>query len=360
MRNNNFITISVSDIHFGAKDSTILLHELDETFIKTVDKMIPMGLDLVVINGDLIHKKLNFNSKTTRELISFMERLANTCTRNNVFLRIVQGTYSHDIDQLRNFEFLNDNHLVKIIYKVESEEIKDHRMLFIPEEYMKNQKEFYKEFFDAGQKDPYDMIFLHGTFKFVAFSSQQSLSEKHISTAPIFDEKQFIDMCHGPILAGHIHVPQNYKNRIYYGGSYTRTSYGEEQPKGFLLSLYNKDENKFMVKFIENKLAPTYNTFDLSNIKEENLLDHISELRYKYDNVRIKNVPKTNLLKQIDTKNMNLDVMVKKDKTEIEVDSKWEFITNGDMLLNNELQEYIKIKIGKIIPLDVINGILND
>lgn len=359
MRNNNFITIEVSDIHFGAKDSTVLLNELDEYFITTVDRMIPLGLDLVVINGDLIDKKLNFNSKTTRELISFMERLANTCRTDNIYLRIIQGTYFHDINQLKNFEFLTDDHLIKIMYNVEVDVIKDHKILFIPEEYMKDQKEFYKEYMEEGYSDPYDFIFLHGTFKFSAFTSQQSMSEKHISTAPIFDEKVFMEICKGPVLAGHIHVGQNYKNKIYYAGSFSRTSHGEEQPKGFLLSMYNKDSGRFSVKFIENKAAPTYNTFDMGDIEDDKLLDRISELRSKYDNVRIKNVAKTDLLKQLDTKNMNLDVMVKKDKEEIEVNEEWKFITNGEMLLDHELQEFIRIKNGKTISIEVINEILN-
>ena len=357
---NDLKVLSLSDVHFGDKDPELLYSELKHTFISKVVEL-GVDLDLLVIAGDLFHKKLSLNSKASRLVIKFIDELFVLSNLNGFHIRIIQGTHSHDLDQLKNFEYMSSDKF-KIIYKPQVEYILGVKLLFIPEEYPKDMVAYYKEYFN--QK--YDLIFLHGTFKFTAFSNQIIKSEKHIKAAPIFDEKLFRDMCDGYVICGHIHVYRNYKDFIYYGGSFSRSAHGEEEEKGFLYIEYYKESDKSFVERVINKDAPTYKTIDMSEISDKSLeevTEFIEESKSKYDNIKLKNLDRnkisTKILQKSNSGDSNIKIETVKKKEDVERDESFDFILKSELELPQEIQKFILVMYEVDVEVDAINDFIN-
>src|SRR5699024_6265551 len=92
-----------------------------------------------------------------------------------------------------------------------------------------------------------------------------------------------------PIVGGHIHTGDTYKNKIFYTGSFSRFNFGEPEKKGFVNYTYDTVTKEYEVKHIENTLAPEYVTVKLQDLDGslEEKLDKIKTLREGYENVRI-------------------------------------------------------------------------
>ena len=112
--------VMIADIHFGALPVERLYNEL-EIFLDFIEKK---SLDFIVILGDWFDKKINLNSKDAKYSTVFFERICQICIDNDIKLRIIQGTESHDNSQLEVLEILAKNKPVdfKVFYEVEEEE----------------------------------------------------------------------------------------------------------------------------------------------------------------------------------------------------------------------------------------------
>jgi len=65
---------------------------------------------------------------------------------------------------------------------------------------------------------------------------------------------------------GHIHNGPSHKNKYFYTGSFTRWIYGHEDPVGFLVAETDTETLEYKVEFIENVLAPKYDTVSFESI----------------------------------------------------------------------------------------------
>lgn len=270
--------IHFGDIHFGAQDPQKTIDELNATVINMVDKL-KNKVAYITINGDLFHKKLELDSKAALRAFKFIYELKEKCIKYNIKLRLIQGTATHDFGMLHIFDSLVDNNIFRIIYKVEIEQLFDNlKVLYIPEEYPSNINEYYKDY--LVENSDIDLIFGHGTFKFQAHTSQIYESERVVGNAPIFDEVEFIEKHYfkGFCIFGHIHTHCNYKKKIYYAGSLSRTSHGEEKEKGILVSIYDTENQNYDIKFVANELASKYKSISYEadiNIYEFNQIEEI-------------------------------------------------------------------------------------
>lgn len=279
------IIATIADIHFNAVKPEILYEQLNNVFLEYIRNY---KVDMVVIAGDFYDSIISFNSKSAKLSIKFITELLKISYYTGIkYIRIIKGTSSHDNNQLENLRIFEEDENVsfRIINTVESEIIENHKILYIPEEYMKNPEEFYEDFFN----EEYDIIFGHGMFRETSFQASKQESAITLSKAPIFDSKQFCEMCKGPILFGHIHKSCIIKDKIYYVGSFSRWVYGEEEPKGFMIT-YLDDNCNFTNTFIENKFAEKYDTYTVKDSYKyinnpEILVKKISEIRK--DNLRI-------------------------------------------------------------------------
>ena len=245
---------TIADIHFNAVKPGILLKQLNDVFLEYLRNH---EIDMVVIAGDYYDSIISLNSQSAIVSITFMEHLMKIAEEKGIkYIRIIKGTSSHDNNQLENLRLFEKSSSVdlRIFDTVTSESLKGKDILYIPEEYMKNVGEYYEEYFSK----TYDMIFGHGMFKETSFNAMKQESAITLSKAPVFDSKMMSSICRGPIIFGHIHVACSIGKQITYVGSFSRWVYGEEQPKGFLVT--ELTDKKFTNTFIENTLAEKYDT----------------------------------------------------------------------------------------------------
>jgi hypothetical protein len=230
---------------------------------------------MVVIAGDLTDHKLSFNSQDSKSCINFIERLVKLSQTKNFSIRVIKGTRNHDLDQLNNFLYLQERSDIdfKIINKVTIETLKENKILYLPEEYIEDIDEYYKDYFNQ----EYDLCFFHGTFAHVEYVSKIIESEKSMLNAPIFSYSTMAEKVRGPIIGGHIHIMQSYKKKVYYTGSFSRWKMSEEKDKGYLIFTYDNTSNDYSVNTVKNTLASKFVTVNL-----EDLID-IEDLSEKLD-----------------------------------------------------------------------------
>ena len=220
----------VGDIHFGYYPPELLYKEF-QLILHTIEDN---AIDCVVIAGDYYDTKLSMASAHSVYSVKAFSDLIKSCEEKGIKVRQIKGTNSHDPEnQLKNLaQIANSSRCdYKLILTVDEEEIfPGMNVLYIPEEYMEDSKEYYKEYFNK----KYQLVFGHGMFEETNFSTKRHTGMKKY---PVFNSKEMEDICEGPIVFGHIHTAQRIRDRIQYTGSLVRSRFGEEEAKGFYLSL---------------------------------------------------------------------------------------------------------------------------
>lgn len=381
--------IIISDIHFGVIDPIIMRKELLETFIYYLDNM--KKIDFIVITGDYFDHKLYVNEKTTDCALAFMDRLVMISKKHNCPLRIVYGTESHEVDQYSLFSIYETDPSInfKIIRNVSEEELlKDLHVLYLPEEFVLNKEEYYKEFFE--KKNEYDYIFGHGVIQEVMTEATRPASKEKENTrkkVPYFKTIELDKICKGQVYFGHYHVNTNIQDKIFYVGSFTRFQYGEEEPKGFYHVKCDTEKEKYSNTFIENQLAKKYVTYtysynsDVMNT-EESLMTELTKVdklidTFEYDHVRyIFNIPENhpnpefviNILNERYKYNDNVKVKITngyiekkkriKNESMSEVFDEYPMIFDKCASLEDKVVYYIKKKWNKEITVDKVKRYL--
>lgn len=368
----------IGDIHFGYYPAELLYKEF-----KLVINNITKDIDVVFIAGDYFDTKLSLSSKHSIYAIKTFCDILDKCEQTNTKLRMIRGTASHDPEnQLVNLSSIAKSSKVdfKLYLTVGEEELfPDFNVLYVPEEYMENKDEYYKEFFNK----KYQCIIGHGMFEETNYVTNKTLNMKKY---PVFNSAFIEKICDGPIIFGHIHKSQKIRNRIMYTGSFTRSRYGEEEDKGFIISTYETENNSTDFKFIVNDKATKFDTVSILDISEifslllNEQIQFIKEMisTYKKDKLRIKiNIPKNydNTKVFIDSVttvfgNMeNVDIVIMdntkeetKQKTKEIVDKlmlKYNFIFDKSISYEEKIQQFIYNKKGEKIDLENIRKIIN-
>lgn len=378
-------TAIISDIHFGAGSPTKLFDEL--RFFLSYLQDLP-SLDLIVIDGDYFDSKLYVQSTATKLAVYFMNLLVHTAKMKQAKIRIVYGTESHDAMQYSIFSYYETDTSLdfRVIYKVTEEEIFDDvYALYLPEEYVLDKKEYYMDFLNNKKK--YDFVFGHGVIKegMRMIHSAKTEEIKRLKPAT-FSLSDFEYCCKGKVYFGHYHIHTNLNDFAYYIGSFTRWMHGEEEEKGFVIDTMNK-KGKHTTKFIENPDAPVYRSFTFGYrddifANEESTLNHLQTLQNladddSIDKVRfVFNIPETyenpeffikcvkdtfSLSKKVSLLFTNGYIESRKSKNEKILDdivSKYDYILDKSLKLENVLQEFINDKHEKKIDLHDIERYL--
>ena len=202
---------------------------------------------------------------------------------------------------------------------------------------------------------------------FIAFTGYEDDSENRVHGTPTHKANDLIRVTKGPIIFGHIHEKQEYKNNIYYTGSYSRYSFDTPSEKGFMVfDIDDDDPSKFKMTFIENTKAPTYAVLDIDKLNLEGVDDHvkyIKELSDKYDFVKIKTGNKANLdiARALTEKDSSIKVQsVNKEKETIKVDPKYEYILKKELPLNETIRKFMNEEYDKDIDLDFISKVISE
>ena len=312
--------VSIADIHFGCNEKPEYMYaQLKEQFI---NRILNLDFHIVAICGDLFDSRLMSNNPAITYAIAFIDELVQLCAMKNATLLIIAGTQSHDAGQLSLFyHYMNNPSVdVRIIEKIQFEEVKGLRLLCIPELYGLPEEEYIKVLYQSGR---YDMCLLHGTYKGSFKGSEiATLNSNH---APVFGFNYF-ENCAGPILMGHYHIPNAYDGYAYYNGSAFRYKFGEEEEKGFLVTLYNPLNRRHYTELIPIK-SHTYSTININHlinedpkkiidwIKNEKESKNIDFIRVQFNNTNenmniVRNYFRTNSfvkLQELDKKERQLE-----------------------------------------------------
>lgn len=357
--------VNISDIHIGKKDDMKLKEELEIFFDYLKDTE---DIDMITISGDLFDRVLTANEYGTTLALEFIQRLIDLYIPE-IAIRIIKGTRSHDFNQLdilKVFKEKAGSHF-KIIEKNEVEVFNGYKILYLPEEYPTDYDDFYKENLLGVEDKVYDFIIGHGMIDFIAFTGYEDDSENRVHGTPTHKADDLIRVTKGPIIFGHIHEKQEYKDKIYYTGSYSRYSFDTPSEKGFMVfDIDDDDPSKFKMTFIENTKAPTYAVLDIDKLNLEGVDDHvkyIKELSDKYDFVKIKTGNKANLdiARALTEKDSSIKVQsVNKEKETIKVDPKYEYILKKELPLNETIRKFMNEEYDKDIDLDFISKVISE
>lgn len=350
---SSYFIVNAGDIHFSTKNAETLFSELNAYLIETIRENADL-IDMVVLTGDIFHYELKMSSKAARFAYGFIAQLIDLCTKSKIVLRIIKGTETHDFGQINTLGVMYpDNEYFKVVTKVETEEVfEGFKVLYIPEEYPKDEKEYYSETVFNAEDNSYDFVFFHGTMDFKSFVSSAFESERHIEGAPTWRAKDVMRITKGIATGGHIHTPCNYKEKIFYHGSFSRMSQGEEESKGFNIYEYSATGILEVIR-VENDMAPLY--------KQVNVIDAVIENSGNIEEI-IKSLEKT--LSDTSIKyRVNMSKDIKDDYPEIHSVIR-EFLSGRS---NVDFKEVINKKIPKLglesgnqVPEDIsINDKLN-
>lgn len=261
----------ISDIHLGVLDPQYQWENLKEYFFSHCLKIKP---DIIAVNGDIMDERVSVNSTTAAVFHMFIDELVKLGST----ILIIEGTKSHDDGQIGVF-----SHRVcdtfRIYNKVTVDNVLGLKILFIPEEYMHDPDEYYKQYLNP--KDKYDFIFGHGMATHVATYVSKKKPVHRKLTSPMWDyEKHFKNITNGAINFGHVHNTPGEIGKFIYNKSFGRYNHGEEESKGFTHYIYDSEKSKVTSKkFIENCGAKIFKTVCESElpIGRDNL---ISDLKY--------------------------------------------------------------------------------
>ena len=370
----------VGDIHFGYYPPELLYKEF-QLILHTIEEN---SIDCVVIAGDYYDTKLSMSSAHAVYSVKAFSDLIKLCEGLGVKVRQIKGTNSHDPEnQLKNLAQIANSSKCdyKLFLTVDEEEIfPGMNVLYIPEEYMENSEEYYKDYFSK----KYQLVFGHGMFEETNFSSKNKFQT--MKKYPIFNSTKMEELCEGPIVFGHIHTAQRIRNRIQYTGSLVRSRFGEEEAKGFYIVDFDSETKQCDFEFIENELTMKYDTIEIQpdnpvfSLLINEQINYFKNLvnTYKRDYLRIKvNTPEDMMNSNTfidsmnvvfnDMKNVKIQIIenskVKldnelKEKVNLLMD-KYGFIFDKSVGYDEKIREFIKLKTGKEISLERIRSLIS-
>ena len=251
---------SFSDIHLGHRRNRT------DLIIKALRLALPNNsetaeLDIIFLVGDVFDRLLDLANEYLTDIDLWISDLIRICSENDIILRILEGTPSHDRKQSERFLTLAkiirepiDIQYVKTLSIEYIERLKIN-VLYIPDEWdisTDRTLEQVKELMASKGLKQVDYALMHGQFEY-----QLASGAKH---APKHSSEEYHKLVKHLIFIGHVHNFSN-QGRIYAQGSFDRLGHGEEQPKGHLRATVNND-GSYQVNFIENKLARRYVTIN--------------------------------------------------------------------------------------------------
>ncbi len=353
-KRGNRVIINIADLHFGSIDPKVTYQILKEQFIDSI-KSLPK-LDIIAIAGDIWERKYMANSDPIVYATLFMGELMQLSKEKNASVIVVMGTREHDADQLRLFYHYRNNpeYDIHIVENLQFVYTKGMQILCIPELYGIPEEQ-YDLFLNHSF---YDMCIMHGTIK-------GSVYGDNVKEGRLFTIEDF-KYCNGPIVSGHIHTGGCFDRDFYYTGSPIRYKFGEENPKGYLILLYDLDSRRYYMH-LEQIESFRYDTISLDELllnDPKEIIDYINNLKEKenIDYLRIEITPSfsqenTEILKSYFRNRQDIKFKIERNKkTEEEIINKeselydqYSYIFDPSMNEFEILARYINDKEGYVI-----------
>lgn len=245
--------------------------------INTLDRIMSAKVleytDHLIINGDLLDRRISLASEETVEFFNFVMSLVTRCFKYKTGLSILEGTPSHDNKQPRLIKILAD-HMMSLddlpVNYIEDIEILDicpptlkHlypdglKALFIPDEMNDDSQLTWlrvQELLRLEGIEQVDMSFIHGMFRY----------QEAILTQKSHIESNYESITRYTIPINHWHLPSA-KGKIRAPGSIERMRHSEEETKGFYYITIHAD-GTHTEYFVINPDATIFYTVDVSGL----------------------------------------------------------------------------------------------
>lgn len=358
--------LAFSDLHIGNK-------YIDQEVINNLIQDIKINTDpsqtIILFCGDLFHRRVELDTEEARMAI----RLLSEINSLNVPCYIIQGTFSHDYNYINTIERVELNNInfiqtltEKTIANNSGEEIK---CLFIPEEYVEDQFEYYKSTV-YNKKKVYDIVVMHGTFTDVLFFNNHMESEV-LRKAPRFDSKDFSR--HTLTVSGHIHRHQilGKKKNVVYVGSYSNMNFGHDVSNNIQLfdidianksfnmeTIYNSATHKFLELTIDDNNLEELDKSIISKLKNKSNREHYRVKMLSNDKLGItllKELKREGYIKSLIIES-DSNPLIEKDVKENSDEVNYKEIYHGP--INEQIRTFIKEIYDVNVDLDTINKLI--
>lgn len=375
----------LADLHLGVLPIEQQKKELDRVLFHNLLHM--KKLDLIVICGDTFDHKIYVNDTTTDLCIWFFKQLFSVANIKDAKIRVVYGTQSHEANQYNLIPWEYDVD-VKVIKTASEEEIfPGVSVLYLPEEHIYDKHEFYNDFlYQEDQKNKYDYIFGHGIIDEIMSTGKKEKESSKRLHVPHFTVGELLQVCKGKVYFGHYHIHSEMKEKVFYISSFSRWQFGEEEPKGYMVSTYT--DGKIKEVFVENTEALRYKTFRYGYQHEiftsqEELLHEFQRLENlismdAYDKIRcMVNIPLTienpgyyvtmfterfrhNQKIKVEFTNGYVEEKKKINKEELqEVTDHYHFVLE-DLEIKDKISKFVELKLNREIPADKVKTYLDE
>lgn len=263
----------ISDIHLGHKKTKteFIINNLNDYFDGFTNKSKFVNLDLIFISGDLFDGLLDFSNIEVHEIILWITKLINFCNVNDIYLRILEGTPSHDWKQSKIFNTISKIYKsktnVRYIESLYIEHIKklDLYILYIPDEWSPSPEETFiqvKALLSDHNLKQVDIAMMHGCFNYQVGD---------IPNIQSHNEDSYLNVVKYYITIGHFHNHTSFKN-IIAPGSFDRVSHNDETVKGGVICTIGDNINW---RFVSNKNAKIYKTIKLQGKNIESIYKNL-------------------------------------------------------------------------------------
>lgn len=371
--------IIIADPHFGAIPVPKFKVELDKCLFNRLNHM--KKLDMFIIAGDLFDMKEYSTSEVFKSVIEFLDRILMMTEKLGTKVVVLKGTRTHDDYQLTTLELIYNSKghdRIKFIHSVTEDEVDGVRFLYVPEEYILDQDEYYKEYFSK----KYDILIGHGTIDSIWRSRKQKRND--IMSAPVFNVEELLSVANYCYF-GHEHMHKAYgkHKRFKYVGPMTVWEY-DKTDAGYYIIHYSPENGLCREEYIENENAQVLieRTMDIDN---STTIDQVmSQLESiidsgPYDGLKVKVTidgkspisvqAKNYIITKISLySNVVYDISVRESEdieSGEEYEEEYHSINENQMPDDSAIAEFIKSKNGKDISLDIIRkvcgiGVNND
>jgi hypothetical protein len=261
-----FTMAVASDIHLNNRrtHTQVIVNNLDRYL---TNSNVLKDIDILFLAGDVTDELMDMSCDEGHITEAWMANTILLCAKNNVTLRVLEGTPSHDRLQSQRFitvnEILNkagvDTPNIKYVKELSIEYIEEFgiNVLYVPDKWGSGAQDTLDQVHKLMREkgiEKVDFAIMHG-----AFEHQLPFTDSSTHNA-----QAYLDITNCLIFIGHVHVRSEYE-RILAQGSFDRICHGEESPKGFYKASIEQD-GTYTTYFVENKTAAIYKTIQIPDI----------------------------------------------------------------------------------------------
>lgn len=293
---NALTVLTFGDVHLGqATTGTDWI--IQSLYAITSDPTVAVTVDIIMIEGDLFDHLLYLNY-THLDLIQIWGlHLLKYCAKNNIALRVLEGTPGHDMRQSNFFNYLNTGYDVKcdLLYVTDLHYEVHPKLgvsiLYLPDEHRSDCVESYelaKRLLAEHGVSKADFILMHGAFD---YQLPAIVKNTHSSNA-------WQELVEYYIFVGHVHQYSQY-GKILAAGSLERLCHGDEGDKGHL-RVTIKPTGQHDIRFVKNTRAKVYLTIDCKGLTAASAIELIKN--------KLRSIPKQSYVRILALRTDNIAV----------------------------------------------------